>query len=175
MIPTPPTRTIQKRKTTIDMRLANVIRTCICMAPCVMLMGLLACKPSMPDDVLSPGKMEDILYDYHLADGMAYAEANYDQLGYKKMVYREAALRKHGVTKAEFDSSMVYYYRHTEKLHDIYLNLAKRLNNDALALGATANVGTTRRGSVFGRHCNSLVRRTLGHSHAGGTVQCGLF
>jgi hypothetical protein len=34
---------------------------------------------------------------------------------------------------------MVYYYRHTEKLHDIYLKLAKRLNNDALALGATAN------------------------------------
>lgn len=121
------------------MRLADVIRTCLSMAPCVILMGLLACKPSMPDDIISPGKMEDILYDYHLADGIAYAEGNYDELGYRKLVYREAALRKHGVTQAEFDSSMVYYYRHTEKLHDIYLNLAKRLNNDALALGATAN------------------------------------
>jgi hypothetical protein len=30
-------------------------------------MSLTGCKPSLPDDVLSQGKMEDILYDYHLA------------------------------------------------------------------------------------------------------------
>ncbi len=32
-----------------------------------MCMSLTGCKPSLPDDVLSQGKMEDILYDYHLA------------------------------------------------------------------------------------------------------------
>ncbi len=83
--------------------------------------------------------MEEILYDYHVADGMAYAESNYSDLAYRRQAYREAALRKHGITEAELDSSLVYYYRHADKLHDIYANLAKRLNNDAIALGATAN------------------------------------
>ena len=121
------------------MRRNAIIRRCLSMVPCVMLISMVACKPSMPKEIISPGKMEDILYDYHLADGMAYSGYDYHDLGYKKIVYREAALRKHGVTQAQFDSSMVYYYRHTEMLHDIYLELAKRLNNEALALGATAN------------------------------------
>ena len=30
-------------------------------------MSLTGCKPSLPSDVLSEGKMEDILHDYHLA------------------------------------------------------------------------------------------------------------
>ena len=97
------------------------------------------CKPGVPSEYLQPGEMEDILYDYHVADGMAYAEGNYADLSYRRKAYREAALRKHGVTEAELDSSLVYYYRHTEELHEIYANLAKRLNNDAIALGATAN------------------------------------
>ncbi len=126
-------------KLTNDMRPASIIRTSLSMLPCVMLWWLMACKPSMPKEIISPGKMEDILYDYHLADGIAMAEGYYEQVAYRRMVYREAALRKHGVTQAEFDSSMVYYYRHTEMLHDIYLQLSKRLNNEALALGATAN------------------------------------
>jgi hypothetical protein len=83
--------------------------------------------------------MEDILYDFHLADAMAFGESNYQELAFRRQAYREAALRKHGVTEAELDSSLVYYYRHTEQLHDIYGKLSKRLNNDAIALGATAN------------------------------------
>ena len=37
-------------------------------------MSLTGCKPSLPDDVLSQGKMEDILYDYHLALAMVQNE-----------------------------------------------------------------------------------------------------
>lgn len=97
------------------------------------------CKPGVPKEYIQPDDMEDILYDYHVADGMAYAEGAYDELNFRRKAYRDAALRKHGVTEAEFDSSLVYYYRHTERLHDIYSKLSKRLNNDAIALGATAN------------------------------------
>ena len=35
---------------------------------------LIGCKPSVPDGVLSPKEMEDVLYDYHLADAMAQDE-----------------------------------------------------------------------------------------------------
>ena len=32
---------------------------------------LCSCKPSIPRDVIDPDDMEDILYDYHLADAAA--------------------------------------------------------------------------------------------------------
>ncbi len=100
---------------------------------------LVGCKPGVPKQYIQPGKMEDILYDFHLADAMAYGGADYQELAFRRQAYREAALRKHGITEAELDSSLIYYYRHTEQLHDIYEKLSKRLNDDAIALGATAN------------------------------------
>ena len=97
------------------------------------------CKPRVPKEYVQPGKMEDILYDYLLADGIAYTEGGNQELAFRRKAYREAALRKHGVSEAQFDSSLVYYYRHTKLLHDIYQKISKRLNNDAISLGATAN------------------------------------
>ena len=32
------------------------------------------CKPSLPKGIISQGKMEDVLYDYHLAQSMASRE-----------------------------------------------------------------------------------------------------
>ena len=101
--------------------------------------AFIGCKPRVPKEYIQPRQLEDILYDYHVADGMAYAEGNYSELAFRRQAYREAALRKHGVTEAQLDSSLVYYYRHAERLHEIYEKLAKRLNDDAVALGATAN------------------------------------
>ncbi len=101
--------------------------------------AFIGCKPGVPSEIIQPGDMEDILYDYHVADGIPYVDGDYSDLAYRRHVYREAALRKHGITQAQLDSSLVYYYRHTELLHDIYQRLSKRLNNDAIALGATAN------------------------------------
>lgn len=98
---------------------------------------LAGCKPSIPGDIISQGKMEDILYDYHLAMSMANTNGVGD--GEKAIIYREAVLRKYDVTAAEFDSSLFYYMRHTELLHKIYNNLGDRLNDEAIALGANAN------------------------------------
>ncbi|MBR5084205.1 MAG: DUF4296 domain-containing protein [Prevotella sp.] len=100
---------------------------------------MVGCKPGMPSNIIEPDDMEEILYDYHLADGMAMADGNYENASYLRTVYRDAALRKHGVTQADFDSSLVYYYRHTERLYEIYENLAKRLNDESVNLGSTAN------------------------------------
>lgn len=96
---------------------------------------LIGCKPSVPDGVLSPKEMEDVLYDYHLADAMAQDEDT-DQ-GYKERMYRAGVLKKHDVTQAVFDSSMVYYLRHTEELQKIYERLSDRLNDEIVALGGS--------------------------------------
>lgn len=98
-----------------------------------------SCKPSLPSGVLSKGKMTDILYDYHLALAMAHMDDNGDKG--QSLAYREAVLRKHDVTSAEFDSSMVYYMRHTELLEDVYKDLTDRYNNEITAMGGSAKEG----------------------------------
>lgn len=97
---------------------------------------LLSCKPSIPSDILSEGTMEDILYDYHLSQATVETERLSSVEAYS---YRLAVLKKYGVSQAEFDSSMVYYTRHTELLKNIYENIYDRLNSEAVSLGATAS------------------------------------
>lgn len=98
-----------------------------------------SCKPGVPKHIIKPGVMEDILYDFHVADGMAQnnpAAAN--NVDYNRTLYRLGVLKKYNVTQADFDSSMVYYSRHSDRLHDIYEDVAERLSQKALSLGATA-------------------------------------
>lgn len=99
----------------------------------------IACKPGVPDNLIQPGDMEEILLDLHVADGMAQSNpAVASNVEYHRLLYRLGVLKKHDVTQAQFDSSMVYYSRHADRLHDIYENVAERLGKKAVALGASA-------------------------------------
>lgn len=112
----------------------------ICLvAVMALLFSVASCKPSLPSGVLSKGKMTDILYDYHLALAMAHMDDNGDKG--LSLAYREAVLRKHDVTSAEFDSSMVYYMRHTELLEDVYKDLTDRYSNEITAMGGNVSSG----------------------------------
>lgn len=103
-----------------------------------LLLIIFSCKPQVPGKYLQPDEFEDILYDYHLADAMVNIDGS-DEKKYEVTLYRQAVLKKYGITQAEFDSSLVYYVRHADRLHKIYENLSKRLSDEALALGASAN------------------------------------
>jgi hypothetical protein len=85
---------------------------------------MMGCGKQMPRDVIGQGQMEDILYDYHLAAAMQNTQGSGDNV--KKEAMRRFLFRKHGVTEAEFDSSMVWYTRHPEALAKIYTNLQDR-------------------------------------------------
>lgn len=111
------------------------------------LLLLLACTPRVPSDVIQPGDMEDILYDYHVAQAMAREEMG-KATDFNNTKYYLAVLKKHGVTEAEFDSSLVYYYSHIDRLKDIYSEVNTRLADDAKALGAS--VGDISRYSQYG-------------------------
>lgn len=93
------------------------------------------------DDVFIPqDEMENILYDYHLADAMAReAKGGYDK---NSLQYRAAVLKKYGVTQAKFDTSMVYYMRHTDQLHTMYEHIAERMEDEARNVGADASGGS---------------------------------
>ena len=76
---------------------------------CMLALAIVGCKVKRPDDVISESKMENLLYDYHLAksmgDNLPYSE------NYKKALYLDAVFKKYGTTEAVFDSSLVRYYR----------------------------------------------------------------
>ena len=116
------------------MRLLHKIGYGVVLALCLMV-SLGSCKPTIPSQYLSKGKMTDILYDFHLAEAMSNMRSNSSDTALM-ITYREAVLKKHGVTSAEFDSSMVYYMRHTKLLHDIYIDLGDRLTAAVQSLGA---------------------------------------
>jgi hypothetical protein len=101
----------------------------------MMLLAIVACKPSVPSEIIQPGDMEDILYDYHVSQAMS--RNGYGNADYNRQFYFQAVLRKHGVTEAEFDSSLVYYYSNVRRLQDIYESVNERLNDEAKSLGAS--------------------------------------
>ncbi len=78
--------------------------------------------------------MEDILADYHLASAVAQ-EKNAKPVD--KQLYLEEVLVKHGVTREQFDSSLVYYFVRADRLNDIYSRVVERLEKQALAMGAS--------------------------------------
>lgn len=99
---------------------------------------LVGCKPGTPSEYIQPDDMEDILVDYHMARAMAeQADGPFEERSYRQALYVEAVMKKHGVTKAEFDSSLVYYYRRADRFDKMYQNVADRLEAQALAHGAT--------------------------------------
>lgn len=96
-----------------------------CCVLLLMLVSLVSCQVKRPDTVLSDAKMADVLYDYHIAKALG-EELPYNE-SYKKVLYIESVFRKHGVTQAEFDSSMVWFSRNPEALAKIYSPVNERL------------------------------------------------
>ena len=87
--------------------------------------------------------MEDILYDYFVSQGIAKQEKTDDgwyvrPMDYKRELYFEAVLKKYDLTRAEFDSSLVYYYTRSDRFVKIWKNVQERLGEAAIEYGASA-------------------------------------
>ena len=100
----------------------------------LLLMLVVACKPTVPSEYIQPGDMRDILYDYHIAMAMARQKGG-GEADFHRSLYFQLVLKKHNVTEAEFDSSLVYYYSHAYRLKDIYNEVNDRLDEEASTLG----------------------------------------
>ena len=74
-----------------------------------MMFSIAGCEPGIPNEVIQPDDMEDILYDYYVSQGIATIPGQ--QSGsedYRRDLYFNSVLNKYGVTRAEFDSALVY-------------------------------------------------------------------
>jgi hypothetical protein len=111
-----------------------------------------SCKPGVPREYIQPDDMEDILFDYSLADGITKSQDSKDTIQLR--VLRIAILKKYKVTEAEMDSSMIYYLRHTEQMQKIYENLADRLSREARAQGISGSEINSSAGAMIGDTTN---------------------
>lgn len=111
-----------------------------------LLLCLAACKDKAVDEgILPPEKMEDLLFDYHVAQAMAAQST--DSTDYKTRLYCAAVYNKYGITEQDFDHNMEWYTRHSDRLYKIYKNLEERMaaaTQSAPLLGqGTAALGDT--------------------------------
>lgn len=91
---------------------------------------------------MSESKMEEVLYDYHVAQAMSEVSTEPGKtIDFQRYELQEAVLRKHGITQAEFDSSMVFYCSDLDRMNRLYQHLSERLDRDAEALGASLGSG----------------------------------
>jgi len=96
------------------------------------LLSLTACRPK---GILSTRQMEDILVDLHTSEGvLQVAGYNY---GHDEAYrgYCLTILKQHGITQAQFDSSLVWYTAHPTIFDKIYPKVIDRLQaqHDAYA------------------------------------------
>ena len=94
---------------------------------------LSSCSVELPSYVIPERKMERILYDYHLAQGMA--EARGGDVEANRYLYVQKVFEKYQVTEAEFDTSMVWYSGHASHLTNIYKRLDARLDRTSREAG----------------------------------------
>ena len=93
---------------------------------CVLL-AIVGCRPR---NILSNREMRDVLYDLHRADG-AIQVAGYNYSHDQEVAgYYNAILEKHGITQAQFDSSLVWFTDNPQIFNKIYPRVIARLEAD---------------------------------------------
>lgn len=82
------------------------------------------------DGILSSRKMVDVLTDLHRMDGMLQLKGHRYVNESDEAAYYDAVLAKHGVTRANFDSSLVWYTDHPQRFNKLYPRVLKRLETE---------------------------------------------
>lgn len=95
---------------------------------------MLSCSKT-PSDILPQKKMKEVLVDMHLAEAMInsdYKEYNADE---KKEALYKSVFNKHGITEADYDSSLTWYGRNLDVYMQVYESVVAELNARKKALG----------------------------------------
>ena len=91
------------------------------------LLAIVGCRPR---GVLSNREMRNVLYDLHRADG-AIQVAGYNYSHDQEVAgYYKNVLDKHGITQAQFDSSLVWFTDNPQIFNKIYPKVLERLEAD---------------------------------------------
>ncbi|MFA6832349.1 MAG: DUF4296 domain-containing protein [Bacteroidaceae bacterium] len=104
------------------------------------LVAVSSCAVRAPKGILSTQEMEDFLVDYHKAKAIGITSP--DQTATDKDKYIAFVYDKHGITEAQFDSSVSWYSQHIETYSDIYQRVNKRTQAEKDALNTLISLRT---------------------------------
>ncbi|MBQ7690880.1 MAG: DUF4296 domain-containing protein [Muribaculaceae bacterium] len=95
----------------------------------VLCTALYACDKA-PNGIISESRMVDLLVDLYQAD--AYLESYPTQFpdDSTKMSLKQAVYAKHGVTQADYDTSLVWYAHNMDVYSDVYRRVVDKLNHE---------------------------------------------
>ena len=89
--------------------------------------GLSGCRPK---GILHSWELRALLYDLHRMDALLQVSGKQYESDEVRNIYYAAVLEKHGVTQAQFDSSLVWYTAHPQLFDKIYPKVIARLMED---------------------------------------------
>lgn len=83
------------------------------------------------DSIIPPNKMQEILLDIHLADGIANREGEADNSTESRTItlYKEVFSKYH-ISEKQFYSSFNYYLQHADTLDRIYENIITEISKE---------------------------------------------
>ncbi|MFV0471838.1 MAG: DUF4296 domain-containing protein [Paludibacteraceae bacterium] len=81
-----------------------------------------------PRGVLNKEKMTEIIVTIHQTEGALQAEGFQTNTPENKKKYMEAVLKKHNISQADFDSSLVWYTKHPKEFGLIYEDVLARID-----------------------------------------------
>lgn len=84
---------------------------------------------SRPRGVLNSKKMENLMVDLHVLEGSLRASGSSYGSGAVGDKYYESLYEKYGITRADFDSNLVWYTKHPKEFGRIYQNVLARVDS----------------------------------------------
>lgn len=94
---------------------------------------VVSCRPR---GILSSDEMREVLVDLHKTDAMLQMSGLGPMDQEQKQIYYAQVLERHGITQAEFDSSLVWYTAHPQLFDKIYPKVLADLAAEEQALAA---------------------------------------
>ncbi len=101
----------------------------------VLLTALAVSCSKTPDGILSEKKMKDVLVDMQIAEAMIGADAKAYESDAEKDALYQSVFRKHKITQADYDSSLIWYGRNLDVYMQVYDRVLTEINDRQKALG----------------------------------------
>ena len=83
-----------------------------------------------PKGILHSWEMRKVLIDLHKTDALLQISGVQNSESEVKAIYYAQVLEKHGITQAEFDSSLVWYTAHPQLFDKIYPKVMAQLTHE---------------------------------------------
>lgn len=101
------------------------------------LLSIVLCLPSCrPKGILHSWEMRRVLVDLHKTDALLQITGQLQIPTEDKAIYYAQVLEKHGITQAQFDSSLVWYTAHPQLFDKIYPKVLAELKAEEDAFNA---------------------------------------